>query len=559
MQVGLGVELGFPRRCGEVGSVPPVGALLTLGSHALRIAIGPQLPVGAPGLPADAAAFDAAHSTLATTKIQEVIDACTRVWEPATGTLSCTSGSATVSGTAVTDCTDGDYVRVIGSGGVFYAMLEKTGTTTGILHRTGDAWYTGDRGVGTRRTWNQPTQSGLTVQRRNDVEADKGALEDALNVNYYDRIASTYRYAYRLLPSDPTAANALLALCDTAADRWWELPQFAAGQCYGGTGSGGWGHLTPRSMATEGLVIRAIRSNNAAMQTFLQEAAYAMFTSWVYNPRTTNTTDNAPLGGRDPGYCVAFLAMAIATMSAGATKTSYAQRLVDGLGYWTNALDANGRLHFADAMYANHTNTGAISQPFTLVHGATGLIVAWQLLHTDPDLTGFAAGKATAEALIVSLAGGFLLAYLGPTGTFPTDWGGVRYLDDDASVTAGSHYGAFAGTPIREFNADLGDDIRWDSTTAASTEQVANVRQVGAMFVSTFAFAYATTANASYDAAARHLLRCAWDGNGGAKALALQYPQGVGAWMTGNGAKFLNEIQRHASQGFAYRAGHRSY
>ena len=49
--------------------------------------------------------------------------------------------------------------------------------------------------------------SGSYAWERVRQGTPSAVIDDAINANYYDRIASAYRHAYRLLASNPTAGE----------------------------------------------------------------------------------------------------------------------------------------------------------------------------------------------------------------------------------------------------------------------------------------------------------------------------------------------------------------
>jgi hypothetical protein len=342
---------------------------------------------------------------------------------------------------------------------------------------------------------------------------------------------------------DPAAGDALLALCDEATDAWITHPD-NGGFIWPGhpDSSDGW-PMTPRSSCLEGIIVRALRGRPELLP-FCR--GYARGQAWTWTFKHQDGNNNSIPGSRDPGYCYSMLAAAIASSTDTTERATLAAFALECVDYARNTVSADGRFYVNfGAPTADPTGAagprftpGCVSQTFTNAHLGHGLVRLWQVLSADPALAAtHAAALDAVAALVVTLADGYVLAYLPGRPTMPVAWRGARYYDAAPSVVTTAPWPNEpvppVGTKVRDYGFEEGS-VFWERAPADS-------------------WAYARTGVARYRDVASDIFAAAH----GDDTLDFR-PQGFWYdpdYRSGNGQKHFNEATRRASETLVYLDG----
>lgn len=521
--------------------------------HAMRVAVGPQIALYSGDAVADAYDAEIHTGRLAGQTVTDWLtvmrDYHLDLWTPIAGTVAVTNGSATVTGTGTNwaslpfgGAQAGLPVRIRrGSTVLDYRWLRQTAdnASTTIAHPQYGPFYADNL------VWAHATESGLEMDW---CDASSSAQ---YNSQYYDRVATGYRHAYRLRAYDAVAGDALLTLCDEAADAWIDWYSQTGGMYLGETTNGdGWGH-PPRAAGFEGMMIRALRGRTALLP-YLHAMASGHFGTWVYARRLDI---EVLYDMRDPGYAVSAVAMSLAAMTSKADKDALMATVVAGWPYITNTQEPSGHWEMVISWASDR-----LSQAFTNVHIMHGMQRLLQAIREDPDLAAdYASFADSVEATFLLGADGIISSSI-LSGEFAIPWRGTRYYDSlTGAYAVESDIPELVGELVRDYGFDAGYVPGGYAATpynpAAHDGEVSVVRQAGSMMASVLGYAYALTGTPAYLTAAEDLFDAAFVGTDGIRAQYAQYT----ATMDNSSQKFWNESHRRTSEYLAFRQGVSGY
>jgi hypothetical protein len=249
---------------------------------------------------------------------------------------------------------------------------------------------------------------------------------------------------------------------------------------------------------------------------------------------------------------MSFVGIALVGDNDSARVTRLLGALSDYILFWENTYDDVNAGWTIESFGRFSPDRSA--HPFTTVHAGWGLIKIWQALSGDPTWSvTYATLVSRLSALIIKVADALVDAYVGPAGTWTVPWRSCLYWNSHTAVWAGSPPPPVS-TPVRDYWFDVHNTVMAVNVGSATSTEIAQARQIGSMFLTPIAWAYAATGTASYKTVCDDLRNAAWSGDDTYRAL------GYDSFLTtGTNQKLFNEMMRHCSDHLVYRDGVRDY